>query len=232
MKTWAPVRSILLIAALITVVVEVGAQVPVPRDENESFWNNPEAVKNLHLSNQQRQTMNELLKQTHEQFLLGIRSRLRPEQWKQMLSLRAAHSGVAAEMGLEGPDAQRVASALKVERATAQNYVTLINRTLSDAVSTGTMLLAEIRLTTNDPCKTASEAVIAAAPNLDSTQLKLTFTLDGTSYAGNTCPAGLANLRQGQPAMVAATYPCAVTSQGVNLAPDCKFSVASSEYAY
>lgn len=207
MKTLVAIRLSLAIAMLVTVVTAVAAQVPVPWNGNQSFWNNPKTAKNLNLTFKQQQEMNNLLNKANEQFLLEIRSKFTPEQWKQIQSLRANHSEAAAQMGLEGPDAQRVASALKIGRTTAQNYLILIDGMLANAAGAGAQYLQAARGQTNDPCKTASEEAVFAAPNRDSTQLKFTLTLEGTSYAGNTCPAAMANLKQMRPIKLTVTYP-------------------------
>lgn len=232
MKTWKSIRLSLTIAILAAIVTVVPAQVPTPWNGNQPFWFNSEAVKKLNLTPTQQQELNALVNKANQEFLEGARSKFTEEQWKQIQSLRANHSDVASEMGLEGPDAQRVAAALKVNRAAAQDYMILINGLLAHAVGAAAQYLQLIRTTTKDPCKDASEAAIQAVPNLDSTQLKLTLTLEGKSYPGNSCPAALANLKQGQAASLTATYPCAVTTAGVDLAPDCKISSKVTIYEY
>jgi hypothetical protein len=232
MKTSMAIRMTLVTAMLLIVAAGAAAQLPVPWNENRPFWYNPDAVKKLNLTYEQQQELNNLVNKANQEFLQGARSKFTEEQWKQIQSLRANHSDVASEMGLEGPDALHVAAALKVNRAAAQDYVILINRLLTNAVHAGAQYLQLLRVVTKDPCKDASEVAIQAVPNLDSTQLKFTLTLEGTSYAGNTCPAATANLKQGRPVTVTATYPCAVTSQGVDLAPDCKISSKVTMYEY
>jgi hypothetical protein len=232
MKTWMSIRLSLTLAILAAIATLAPAQVPTPWNGNQPFWYNPEAVKKLNLTPTQQQELNALVNKANKEFLEEARSKFTDEQWKQIQSLRANHSDVASEMGLEGPDTQHVAAALKVSRAAAQDYVILINGLLANAVGAGAQYLQLIRTTTKDPCKDASEAAIQAVPNLDSTQLKFTLTLQGTTYAGNSCPAASANLKQGQPATLTAAYPCAVTTEGVDLAPDCKISSKVTIYEY
>ena len=232
MRTPLAIRMSLGLAILAMVTTAASAQVPVPWDGYKSFWNNPDTAKNLKLTPQQQQEMNDLLTKANQQFLLDLRSKFTPDQWKQIESLHAGHSELAAQLGLDGPDAQHVAAALRVNREAAQNYITLINTILEKAVASGAQYLQLIRTTTKDPCKDTFEAAMLAAPNLDSTQLKFTFTWEGKSYAGRSCPAGTANLKSGRPVNVKITYPCAITGRGVDLAPGCKISAQVTEYEY
>jgi Spy/CpxP family protein refolding chaperone len=105
MKTFMAIRLNLAIATLMTFAAAASAQAPVPWDGNKSFWNNPETAKSLNLTQKQQNKMNNLLNKANEQFLLEIRSKFTPEQWKQIQSLRTNYSQAAAELGLKGPDA-------------------------------------------------------------------------------------------------------------------------------
>jgi len=79
---------------------------------------------------------------------------------------------------------------------------------LTNAVNTGAQQLALSRGQTSDPCATASTAITSAAPTLSS-NLTLSFVINGTSYSSTTsCPSGASNMVQGASAQVTATYPC------------------------
>jgi Flp pilus assembly protein TadG len=88
------------------------------------------------------------------------------------------------------------------------NYLQLTN-----AVSIGARTLAVSAQMTLDPCQVGSSAIAAAAPNLNSSNLKYSFVLSGTTYNGSSCAsadvssgaAGL--LTSGSTATVVATYP-------------------------
>jgi Flp pilus assembly protein TadG len=81
---------------------------------------------------------------------------------------------------------------------------------LTNAVNTGAQQLAFSRGQTADPCATAYTAISNAAPSLTS-GLSLTFVINGTTYVATTsCTGGAANMVQGAPAQVTATYPCAL----------------------
>jgi Flp pilus assembly protein TadG len=88
------------------------------------------------------------------------------------------------------------------------NYIQLTN-----AVSVGARTLAVNAQLTLDPCAVASSAVIAAAPNLTAANLKFTYSLNGTTYAGTSCSSSsvstgaAASLSSGTTATVTATYP-------------------------
>jgi len=224
-------RAILAIAALsIAVVATAQAQVPDPWQGQGSFWNNPEAVKKLKLTDEQRMAMDAVLWKAIVQVQQGILAKVTPEQLKQMQLLRTDHSKAAVRMGLYGPDAQRVAAALQVGRETAQNYSILMEMVLGQAVSIGTMVVGGSRGITTDPCKMVSDYLLMAAPELDSTQVKITLTLNGKTHTENSCPSATADLLQNIPVIVKATYPCAETVQGVDLAPGCQFERTVTEY--
>jgi Spy/CpxP family protein refolding chaperone len=234
MRTPMAIRLSLTFAIFLTVAAALPAQVPIPPPWNgyQAFWQNAETIKSLNLTHEQLVALTRLLDKANEQLQTDIRSQLTPEQQKKMQSLQTNRSQDASLMGLKGPDAQKVALALKVRRTAAQNYMILMNAMMQNAVGQGAQILQVGRSSITDPCKAASEWVIAAAPNLDSRQLKFKITLNDTSYVGTSCPEGMANIKGGTMSTVSATYPCAVTSDGVDLAPDCKFTVGVSAYQY
>jgi Flp pilus assembly protein TadG len=84
---------------------------------------------------------------------------------------------------------------------------------LNNAVDIGARTVAVIRATnsdgtTPDPCAAAYSAITSAAPMLTSSQLKLSFNLNGTSYPNVTsCTNGEANIVAGGTAQISATYP-------------------------
>jgi len=103
---------------------------------------------------------------------------------------------------------------------------------LASAVDRGGSVLS-LERGDSDPCQTAANAIYAAAPGLNKTNLKLTFTLGGTNSSGTitggtnygnnvtTCTAagasGGAALQSGWPAQIYATYPCSFGIYGVHL---------------
>lgn len=94
---------------------------------------------------------------------------------------------------------------------------------LAEAVSNAGHLLAVDR-GDDDPCKTATTAIYAAAPGLNQGSISLTYVLGGVNYgAGVTsCPGSSgtanANMSAGGSAQVIATYPCALQVYGVTYA--------------
>jgi Flp pilus assembly protein TadG len=83
---------------------------------------------------------------------------------------------------------------------------------LAEAVSSGGRFLAVDRGDT-DPCATTAAKVYAAAPTLNSSNVTLTFVLNGTSYPGATC-SGTTNMVSGGSAQLTATYPCSLSVFG------------------
>jgi Flp pilus assembly protein TadG len=80
---------------------------------------------------------------------------------------------------------------------------------LGDAVGTGGRQLAVARGVV-DPCALAASAVYAAASGLESSQITLTFNINGT-VTGPTCPGAgntaNTNMVAGDSAQIQATYP-------------------------
>jgi len=106
---------------------------------------------------------------------------------------------------------------------------------LTDAVSTGSRLLAISRGQTTDPCATTSTAIYAAAPFLKKANYTFSFVLNGVTYSGISCSSGstttgaAGNLLQGTSAQVTVSYPCSLLVYGANLAPDCSLKAQTTE---
>jgi len=103
---------------------------------------------------------------------------------------------------------------------------------LTFATDTGAQLLSISRGQTTDPCKTTSQAVYSAAPQLNQLNLKFTIVLDGTSVTTNStqpsCSGSQQYLVQAQAANVTATYPCNLTIFGLNPVPNCTLTAQST----
>ena len=95
---------------------------------------------------------------------------------------------------------------------------------LAEAVSNGGRYLATARGVVNDPCTKAYQAVDAAAPTLNPSNISLTITLAGVQTPASATPscAGTPNMVQGGNATISATYTCSIhayhfTYPGCNL---------------
>ena len=87
---------------------------------------------------------------------------------------------------------------------------------ITNAAAKGALTMALSRGTTT-PYTTTKSAINAAAPNLDSTKITLTVTINGTACSTDaTCTTSLV---AGNSAVVKATYPCNLTVMGINYAP-------------
>jgi Flp pilus assembly protein TadG len=97
------------------------------------------------------------------------------------------------------------------------NYLVLTN-----AVNVGDQQLSISRGISADPCKTAATAITNSAFYLTPANISLTFTINGSSFSGTgataTCTAGAADMVQGTPAEIQASYPCTLTIAGMSLA--------------
>jgi hypothetical protein len=89
------------------------------------------------------------------------------------------------------------------------NYLQLTN-----AVSVGARTVAINAGVTLDPCATAANAIIAAAPGLNPANFTFSYTFSGHPYSSNTCssssfntPGAAKDLASGSTATVTATYP-------------------------
>jgi Flp pilus assembly protein TadG len=104
------------------------------------------------------------------------------------------------------------------------NYLVLTN-----AVNTGTQVLAISRGETTDPCATGSTAIDNGAFGLTTSKLTFNFVINGTSYPGTTtCTAGAANMVQGAAAQVTVSYPCALPIYGMSI-PSCTLTAQTTE---
>jgi Flp pilus assembly protein TadG len=85
---------------------------------------------------------------------------------------------------------------------------------LAEAVAAGGRVLAVERGDT-DPCQKATDAIYAAAPTLNKSNLKISYVLDGAAVGSNvtTCPDN-PNMTPGRAAQITATYPIAVSIYG------------------
>jgi Flp pilus assembly protein TadG len=85
---------------------------------------------------------------------------------------------------------------------------------LAEAVAAGGRTLAVARGET-DPCQKTTDAIYAAAPTLNKSNLKISYVLDGAAVGSNvtTCPDN-PNMTPGRTAQITATYPIAVSIYG------------------
>jgi len=98
-----------------------------------------------------------------------------------------------------------------------QNYLNLTN-----AVNLGAQAVAFSRGQTSDPCATGYTAISNAAPTLTASGsgLSLTFTINGTAFAGVTsCPAGASDMVQGSTVQIKGSFPVTLAIYSLNFAP-------------
>jgi len=103
--------------------------------------------------------------------------------------------------------------------------------TLTDAVGTGAQYLQLIRTSSTDPCADTVTAITNAAPNLNVSNISLTFNFNGTVTTAKKCPGYQTDLVQGQPVSVSATYPCTLAVYGQTFSA-CQLSAKVTEYEY
>jgi Flp pilus assembly protein TadG len=103
---------------------------------------------------------------------------------------------------------------------------------LTQAVGAGGQYLQQIRTTTTDPCKDTFTAITSAAPNLSSSNITLTLTMNSTNVTAKTCAGDQTDLTQGGSVSVTATYPCAISAYGYAFQSACNLSAKVTEYEY
>lgn len=161
------------------------------------------------------------------------------ERLLRSLRIRSDEGQSVLEFALCVPVLLLIVTGISTFGIALNNYLTMTN-----AISTSAQLLSVNRANTTDPCSLAATAFANAAPNLNSTNLKFSFALNGTPYpssgtysgsTGSTCSSGstttgaAGNLVAGQPAKVTVSYPCNLTVYGHNYLPTCNLVVQTTE---
>jgi Flp pilus assembly protein TadG len=124
--------------------------------------------------------------------------------------LRRGEEGQSlVEFALIVPMLLLLATGIMVFGLAMNNYLQLTN-----AVSVGARTVAINAGVTLDPCATAANAIIAAAPGLNPANFTFSYTFSGTAQRGITCasssfntPGAAKDLASGSTATVTATYP-------------------------
>jgi Flp pilus assembly protein TadG len=123
--------------------------------------------------------------------------------------LRRGQRGSAlVEFALILPALLLITTGVMIFGVAMNNYLQLTN-----AVSVGARSVSTYAGQTLDPCAVASNAVIAAAPGLNSSLLTFSYTFNGIPQTGTTCASGTlttgaaANLASGSTVTVTAKYP-------------------------
>ena len=102
---------------------------------------------------------------------------------------------------------------------------------LTQGVGAGGEYLQLIRTTTSDPCADTLTAIKGAAPNLNSSNITMTITMNGVVESGSSCSGAQTNLVAGTAVTVKATYPCKLPVYAVTF-PSCTLNAQVTEYEY
>jgi Flp pilus assembly protein TadG len=123
--------------------------------------------------------------------------------------LRRGEQGQSlVEFALIAPMLLLLATGIMIFGLAMNNYLQLTN-----AVSVGARTVAINSGVTLDPCATAANAIIAAAPGLNPANFTFSYTFSGNPYSSNSCPSAsfdtgsAKDLASGSTATVTATYP-------------------------
>jgi Flp pilus assembly protein TadG len=98
------------------------------------------------------------------------------------------------------------------------NYVLLTN-----AVGAGARQFALSRGDSTPYTDTVS-VITGSSPTLTAASITVTLSVNGTSCSNNSACSTALTSAAGQPATVAATYPCSLSVYGYNFAPSCTLS--------
>jgi Flp pilus assembly protein TadG len=161
-----------------------------------------------------------------------MKSKLAPVcRWVGTLLRKGEEGSVLVEIALLAPILLGMITAIATFAIGFNNQLTL-----TSAVGAGAQNLQLIRTTTSDPCADTMTAIQNAAPGLTPATISLSLTLNGTVVTGSSCPGAQADIAQGQPVTVAATYPCVLSimpmGYGTNFVSNCQLAAKVTEYEY
>ncbi len=103
---------------------------------------------------------------------------------------------------------------------------------LESAADAGARYLQTIRQSTTDPCADTLTAMENAAPSLNSANISLTLTMNGTITSGSACGGDQSDLIPNQPVTITATYPCSLPIFGSSIGSSCQLTAQVTEYEY
>ena len=142
-----------------------------------------------------------------------------------VLNLRGDRGGTSAvEFALIAPLLLLLAVGTVQFGLTLNNYILL-----TEAVRTGSRQFAVSRGSSVKPYTDSINSMHRSAPTLDRASLTIAIQVNGASCSGDTaCTSALA-AAQGQPATVAASYPCKLVVMGYDFAPGCTLASSTTE---
>lgn len=141
--------------------------------------------------------------------------------------LHSEEGSPLVEMALVVPVLMTVMTGLITFAMAFSNQVTL-----TQAVGTAGQYLSQIRTSTSNPCADTFTALKNAAPGLNSANITMTVTMNGTPTTANTCSGSQTQLVQGSTVTVYATYPCNLEIYKMNFTTACTLAAKVTEYEY
>ena len=165
-----------------------------------------------------------------------ITTRSLRERIRARLRARSEEGQSLLEFALCAPILLIVVTGISTFGFTLNNYLVMTN-----AVGGSVQNLAMSRGNTLDPCHDTASAFVNASPTLNSSKLKFTYVLNGTTYgqytglSASTCSSSsttsgaAGNLKEGQPVQLTVSYPCSLSVYGSNLLPNCNLLVQTTE---
>ncbi len=143
---------------------------------------------------------------------------------RSVLKLRGNRGGTSAvEFALIAPLLLLLAVGTVQFGLTLNNYIML-----TEAVRTGSRQFAVSRGGAA-PYTASLNSIYRSAPNLVRADLTIAITVNGASCSGDTACTNALAAAQGQPASVAASYPCQLVVMGYDFAPGCTLASSTTE---
>jgi Flp pilus assembly protein TadG len=148
------------------------------------------------------------------------------------LFTRGEEGGALIEMALTAPALLLLFTGLITFAMAYKNQIVL-----TQATGVAGQYLSQIRTTSTNPCSDVFTALKNAAPGLNSANITVSVTMNGTTptQTGNTCSGSQTDLVQGSPVTVYATYPCTLSIYsvgGFQLGSSCQLQAKVTEYEY
>jgi len=148
------------------------------------------------------------------------------------LFTRGEEGGALIEMALTAPALLLLFTGLITFAMAYKNQIVL-----TQATGVAGQYLAQIRTTSTNPCSDVYTALKNAAPGLNSANITVSVTMNGTTptQTGNSCSGSQTDLVQGSTVTVYATYPCTLSIYsvaGFKLGSSCQLQAEVTEYEY
>lgn len=137
---------------------------------------------------------------------------------------RDRHGAVLVEFSLLAPVLLLLVLGIAQFGLTLNQYIMLWN-----GVGLGATQFAISGGASSTPYSTTVNLIESAAPSLDSADLTITLSVNGTACTSDAACQSALQTNAGNPAEVSATYPCSLTVMGIDFFPNCTLTAQITE---